>query len=76
MIDQDTQNQIDQAVAQITAKFDAEKQAAVQAIAVEKDGEIASLQNQLAQKDAETGQKVKEGQGEILVSFKSRFGLN
>lgn len=76
MIDQDTQNQIDQAVAQITAKFDAEKQAAIQAVTAEKDNEIANLNNQLAQKDAETGQKVKEGQGEILVTFKSRFGLN
>ena len=76
MIDQDTQNQIDQAVQQITAKFDAEKQAAIQAVTAEKDNEIANLNNQLAQKDAATDQRVKEGQGEILVTFKSRFGLN
>jgi hypothetical protein len=60
-LDPEIQTQLDTLVAEVTSKFAAEKQAAVDAVKIEADAAIAAAK--------------KEGQGELLLTFKSAFGL-
>jgi hypothetical protein len=60
-LDPEIQVQLDTLVAEVTSKFAAEKQAALDAAKVESDLAIASAK--------------KEGQGELLLTLKSAFGL-
>ena len=60
-LDPEVQTQVDTLVAEVTSKFAAEKQAALDAAKVEADAAIAAAK--------------KEGQGELLLTLKSAFGL-
>jgi hypothetical protein len=60
-LDPEIQTQLDTLVAEVTSKFAAEKQAALDAAKVESDAAIAAAK--------------KEGQGELLLTLKSAFGL-
>jgi len=60
-LDPEIQTQLDTLVAEVKSKFTAEKQAALDAAKVESDAAIASAK--------------KEGQGELLLTLKSAFGL-
>jgi hypothetical protein len=59
--DPEVQTQVDSLVAEVTAKFDAEKKQALDAAKAESDAAIAAAK--------------KEGQGELLLVLKSAFGL-
>ena len=60
-LDPEIQTQLDTLVAEVTSKFAAEKQAAVDAVKIEADAAIAAAK--------------KEGQSELLLTLKSAFGL-
>ena len=60
-LDPEVQTQVDTLVAEVTSKFNAEKQAALDAAKVEADAAIAAAK--------------KEGQSELLLTLKSAFGL-
>ena len=60
-LDPEIQVQLDTLVAEVTSKFAAEKQAAIDAVKIEADAAIAAAK--------------KEGQGELLLTLKSAFGL-
>jgi hypothetical protein len=60
-LDPEVQTQVDTLVAEVTSKFAAEKQAALDAAKVEADAAVAAAK--------------KEGQGELLLTLKSAFGL-
>ena len=60
-LDPEVQAQVNTLVAEVTSKFAAEKQAALDAAKVEADAAIAAAK--------------KEGQGELLLTLKSAFGL-
>lgn len=70
-MDAETQEKADQLIQSVLAQKEADIQSAVAAAIAPKDSEIAQLQAQLNQKDAETGQKVKEGQNQVLLHIKS-----
>jgi len=60
-LDPEIQVQLDTLVAEVTSKFAAEKQAAIDAVKIEADAAIAAAK--------------KEGQSELLLTLKSSFGL-
>jgi hypothetical protein len=60
-LDPEIQTQLDTLVAEVTSKFAAEKQAALDAAKAEADAAIAAAK--------------KEGQSELLLTLKSAFGL-
>ena len=60
-LEPEVQTQLDTLVAEVTSKFAAEKQAALDAAKVEADAAVAAAK--------------KEGQGELLLTLKSAFGL-
>jgi len=60
-LDPEIQSQLDTLVAEVTAKFEAEKQAAITALKIEHEAAMANAG--------------KEGQAEILATLKSKFGL-
>lgn len=60
-LDPEIQTQLDTLVAEVTSKFAAEKQAALDAAKVESDAAIAAAK--------------KEGQSELLLTLKSALGL-
>ena len=60
-LDPEIQAQLDTMVVELRAKYAAEKQAALDAAKVESDASIATVK--------------KEGQGELLLTLKSAFGL-
>ena len=60
-LDPEIQAQLDTMVVELRAKYAAEKQAALDAAKVEADAAIAAAK--------------KEGQGELLLTLKSAFGL-
>ena len=60
-LDPEVQAQVNTLVAEVTSKFAAEKQAALDAAKVEADAAVAAAK--------------KEGQGELLLTLKSAFGL-
>ena len=60
-LDPEVQAQVNTLVAEVTSKFAAEKQAALDAAKVEANAAVAAAK--------------KEGQGELLLTLKSAFGL-
>lgn len=70
-MDADIQAQADQLIQAVLAQKEADIQSAVAAAIAPKDSEIANLQTIINSKDAEAGQKVKDGQNELLVRVKS-----
>lgn len=75
-MDAETQEKADQLIQAVEAQKETDIQAAVAAAVAPKDAEIAQLQATISQKDAETGQQVKEGQNQILLHIKSRLIRN
>lgn len=75
-MDAETQGKADQLIQAVEAQKETDIQAAVAAAVAPKDAEIAHLQATISQKDAETGQQVKEGQNQILLHIKSRLIRN
>lgn len=70
-MDAETQEKVDQLIQSVLAQKEADIQSAVAAAIAPKDSEIANLQTIINSKDAEAGQKVKDGQNELLVRVKS-----
>jgi hypothetical protein len=71
-LDPEIQTQLDTMVVELRAKYAAERQAALDAAKVESDASIATVK---AEADAAIAAAKKEGQGELLLTLKSAFGL-
>jgi uncharacterized membrane protein YqiK len=71
-MDPEIQAKVDEIVAEVTSKFAAEKQVAIDSVKAEADATIAAIK---AEADATIAAAKKEGQVELLLVLKSSFGL-